>query len=261
MLFKKLILILAFTVNPSLAFAEVEAHVLYEHSKNAYEENVQNNLKTSGVVDEALAFINETFSLSKPLIFRFGGDDGPLYDPNSNEILIPYSFIQEVQERYEDANYAETGVSAIDATADALLHTLFHEFAHSLIFIHEIPVVGKEEDAADGLASLLLIEFFGNGAEIAISAADLFDLESEDIEAFDERDFWDEHSLDAQRFYSTLCYVYGSDPVKYSYLKQDAHFSEQRAELCIEEYDNLAASWLLLLKPLLKSNKMPESAE
>ncbi len=134
------------------------------------------------------------------------------------------------------------------------MHTLFHELAHALISIYELPVIGKEEDAADGLASVLLIEFFEDGQEIAISAADLFDLESDDKEIFED-DFWNEHSLDAQRFYSTLCHVYGSEPEKYGYLVEQSAFSEERAELCIEEYEILSSSWFGLLKPYIKHNK------
>lgn len=247
-------IIICFFFSISLACAGNEASVVYETPADKYEATIEKQIRVSGVASDIAAFINEQYQLTEPLVFIFGGIDGPLYDPNSNEILIPYTFIEDVRRRFKSVEYSETGVSITDATLDSVMHTLFHELAHALISTYEIPVVGKEEDAADSLASVLLIEFFDDGAEIAISAADLFDLESEDIEEFEEEDFWGEHSLDAQRFYSTLCHVYGSDPEKYAYIKKDAGFSEQRAELCIDEYESISRSWFVLLKPYFKHN-------
>lgn len=227
-------------------------NVFYDEPQNDEEAIIRSQIKTPGIVDEFATFINEQYLLPQSLSVRFGGDDGPLYDLDSNEIIIPYSFIQEVQSRFESANYVETGRSLTDATIDVVMHTLLHEFAHAIIATCQLPIVGKEEDAADSLASVLLIEFFEDGSESVISAADLFDIESGDRDVFEEEDFWDEHSLDDQRFYSTLCHVYGSDPEGYSYLKTDAGFSEERAELCVEEYEGLVRSWSLLLEPYVR---------
>jgi hypothetical protein len=247
-----------FFVTP--AFAENQARLIYDRPTNQLEAGIEKEIKRSGDMEDVVAFINDLFWLPAPLKFKLGGKEGPLYDDKSNEILIPYTFIQEVRSRFRAANYSETGVSVEEATMDALTHTLFHELAHALISIYELPVLGKEEDAADGLASVLLIEFFEDGAEMAISAADLFDLESEDIETFEEEDFLDEHSLDVQRFYTTLCHVYGSDPAKYAYLRKEIGFSEDRADLCIDEYENISRSWLRLLKPYMQPNKADSEA-
>jgi len=244
------ILLLLFST--PLVFAKNEVRVIYDKPINEYDTTIEKELRDSGVAEDVAGFINEKYQLSTPLIFKFGSHDGPLYDPAENEILIPYDFVHEVRSRFKKDNYSETGVSIIDATMDAIMHTLFHEFAHALIYNYQLPVIGKEEDAADGLASILLIEFFENGAEIAISAADLFELEDQSIDVLREEDFWGEHSLDIQRFYSTLCYVYGSDALKYAMLKKDAGLSEEKAEICIEDYERLLKIWLNLLTPYLK---------
>lgn len=240
----------------STAFAENGVRVVYEAPLNAAEASTVNMLKVSAVTEPVVTLINETITFPRPLEIVFGGEEGPLYDSDTNKILVPYSFIQEVKSRFAAAKYAETGISPEEAAQDALMHTLFHELAHALIYLHELPIVGREEDAADTLASVLLIEFFEEGQEIAISAADLFDLESEDIDEFEEQDFWDEHSLDVQRYYSTLCHVYGSEPEKYAHLKDDGVIGDERAELCIEEYEQVSKGWMLLLSPYtIKDNK------
>lgn len=229
-----------------------QAQVIYESPSDADEAAIATDLQEAGDVEALVAFINETFDLPQPLGIIFGGEDGPLYDPETNEIYMPYTFLTEVEERFAAAEYADSmGVTEEEATTHALMHTLFHELAHALIAVYELPVVGREEDAADSLATLLLIEFYEDGQDIAISAADLFDLESADHAEFDEEDFWGEHSLDAQRHYSILCHVYGSDPEQYDHIRTDTGFSDDRAELCIEEYEVLSQNWFLLLEPYM----------
>ncbi len=115
-----------------------------------------------------------------------------------------------------------------------------------------IPVLEKQEDAVDGLADLLLIEYFENGQDIVISAADLFDLESRDTDPLEETDFWDENSLDVQRYYMAMCHVYGSAPNQYKDLPGLLGFSDKRAENCIEDYETLSDNWHRLLQPYMK---------
>lgn len=195
--------------------------------------------------------VNREFTLTKKIDVQFGAEDGPLFAPDLNVIMMPYWFVDEVKARFNKAKYQETGVTIMQATEDAMMHTVLHELAHALIYQYQIPVLGKEEDAADSLANVLLIEFFENGQEIVLSAADLFDLESTDRNTLTDEDFWDEHSLDEQRYYTALCHVYGSASDKYQQLVQQQYISSERAEYCIEDYAVQADSWLTLLAPYL----------
>ena len=40
-----------------------------------------------------------------------------------------------------------------------------HEMGHALIDLYDLPVLGKEEDAADSVATVFLTRAVGNGAE------------------------------------------------------------------------------------------------
>ena len=252
---KSIQLIICYFLLVSSAFAEAGAHIVFANPENTNESAIQKELQSSEDIESVVALINDNFRLPTPLYFVFGGEDGPLYDGQKNEIVIPYSFVQEIKNRFIKAKYSETGITANEAAMDALIHTMFHELAHAFVLMYDLPVLGKEEDAADGLATVLLIDFFENGQEISISAADLFDLESEDTKVLEDEDFWDEHSLDAKRFYSTLCLVYGSDPEKYAYLLKEEDLTEEWAERCVVEYENTSRSWFVLLKPHIKHNK------
>jgi len=102
-----------------------KAILVYAAPVNESETRIQKKVKASGVVETTIEFINETFVLASPLTFKIGGRDGPLYDGDINQIIVPCSFIQEVEQRFWDVDYSQTGVSHEEATMDALMHTLF----------------------------------------------------------------------------------------------------------------------------------------
>ena len=234
------------------ADAEQRVKVVYTAPESPSEQVFRDSLQSSQVFESSAELIDEQFNIPKQLTLVIGGEDGPLYDPGTNKIYIPYFFVDEVQQRFEKANYQETGVSPEEATEDALMHTVFHEFAHAAIAMYDIPVLGREEDAADALANVMLIEFFEQGQEIALSAADLFDLESDDREVLEDDDFSGEHSLDDQRYFSLLCHIYGSNPEKYSSIEKQGILPPERADMCIDEYQQISASWITLLTPYLR---------
>ena len=132
-------------------------------------------------------------------------------------------------------------------------HTLVHEVGHVLFAQYDLPLLAREEDAADALASVLLLEYAENGAEVVLNAARMFGLESEGREGFDESDFWSEHSLDIQRYYASICHVYGSDPDGHiELINTEYGFTKERAEVCELEYERIRRSWLKVLRPYLK---------
>lgn len=227
---------------------ESSIFINYEEPSNKIDESIKQDILDLDVNDDLISFIDETFNISEKINIIYGYNDGPLYSSENNTIYIPYSFIDEIAIRFEE----EKKDNVNEKVFDSLLHTLFHEIAHLFIFEFEIPILGKEEDAADGLANILLLEYYEHGSKITQNAAELFLLESKDIKSLSKIDFWDEHSLDIQRYYSTMCYIYGSNPTKNGFIKKELQYDINKSELCIEEYNILHDNWFLILKPFMK---------
>ncbi len=188
--------------------------------------------------------INELLKFKQTVTVLTEVEEGPLFDPDTQEIWMPGSFADVVESYFgeEDA-----------PVADVYLHTLVHEVGHVLYSQYDLPLLAREEDAADALASVLLLEYVEDGASVVLNAANMFGLESEEFEKLEESDFWSEHSLDIQRFYTTLCHVYGSDPVAHADLVNEENgLSQDRAETCQYEYERIRQGWLDVLKPYLK---------
>ncbi|HJZ36409.1 MAG TPA: DUF4344 domain-containing metallopeptidase, partial [Solirubrobacterales bacterium] len=85
----------------------------------------------------------------------FGG--GPFYNPEDNSITLPYEFATVVLGVIAQADPEESQYEWGEAVGAVDSFILAHEFAHALIHNFELPVLGREEDAADGVATALLL--------------------------------------------------------------------------------------------------------
>ncbi|MEZ8274373.1 DUF4344 domain-containing metallopeptidase [Vibrio cyclitrophicus] len=226
--------------------------VEYSTPKTEAEQQIKKEIQLSGVNDTVIDLSNQLFMFNNPLTIQYGNEDGPLYDPQTHQVLIPYSFYAESLTYFEKNQYEkEYGKTAQTGAIDTLLHTLLHEAGHAYIEDQKIAILGKEEDAVDNLATIMLLNYVEHGGDTAISAADMFAFESEDRpEYYDLGEYIDEHSFDLQRYFSTLCLVYGSDPEAYKNLLDDVEndYLKNRKEFCVEHFDVINANWHQYLK-------------
>lgn len=126
-----------------------------------------------------------------------------------------------------------------------LTFILFHEAGHALISEFHLPVLGREEDAVDQFASVVLIPD-PEGAEsdssiVTDSIAGWF--QSAEDTALDQIAWWDEHGPDQQRGYQIACLLYGSSPQTYTALADNIALPEERRQTCTGEYQSVLASW------------------
>ncbi|RXJ73312.1 hypothetical protein CS022_09980 [Veronia nyctiphanis] len=197
---------------------------------------------TKPIADEFIALINKEFPLYKPMIVRLGGGEGPHFDPEKMEIAVPFTFVTQVLQRFRSPDAEIEGyMTAKEATRHAVMHVLLHELGHALVYDHDIPILGKEEDAVDNFATLVML--WHQGAEETLASAELFALFDLEVEEFSEAHFWGEHSLDAQRATSVVCLVYGSDPDKYEYLMGEQQKENDREGHCQYEYESKSRNW------------------
>jgi hypothetical protein len=94
-----------------------------------------------------------------------------------------------------------------DFVVGNMLFVLLHEMAHVHVTEMGLPVIGREEDAADAFATLALIKMgseFTHG--VLVQAAKGWFLSAERDERQGNRlAFYDEHGLDRQRAYQIVC--------------------------------------------------------
>ena len=152
------------------------------------------------------------FELPNPLLIKgvngFGG--GPFYNPEDNSITLPYEFPAVVFGVITQSNPQGTPTEWGEAAGAVNSFILAHEFAHALIHNFELPVLGREEDAADGIATVVLLKA-EEGGLYAIDAAEFWEAFSGRQDPPDLAEYADNHSFDRQRADNILCWVAGSD--------------------------------------------------
>ena len=171
------------------------------------------------------------------------GEPNAFYEPADRSVVVCYELVEEL-----DAMFAEEADPA-QAVDDALVFTVLHEVGHALVDVLELPVTGREEDAVDQLAALVLADGSEEGNAAAINGVRGLPEE----EAVDDLSFADEHALSGQRYYNVLCLVYGQDPDGYAVWVDEGVLPPERAERCPEEYGQVLSSWERLLGPYLKT--------
>jgi hypothetical protein len=227
--------------------------VQYGRTGNEDYQELEAIFKETRLLEDTIKELNGTFALPTdvPVVLRECGEVNAFYDPESGEISLCYELVEHYSEIFmADAQTDEEQEEAGASIASATMFTFFHEMGHALIAIYDLPVTGREEDAVDQLATMILLQGGEEGENSAIDGANSF--VGEDEEEMDDLSFWDEHSLDEQRFYNILCWIYGNDPEGYQYLVEDETLPANRAERCPAEYNRMSRSWEALLDPYVK---------
>jgi hypothetical protein len=179
----------------------------------------------------------------------FGG--GPFYNPEDNSITLPYEFTAVVlgvvaQSDPEESEY-EWGeaVGAVDS------FILAHEFGHALIHNFELPVLGREEDAADGIATALLL-LASEGSVYAADAAEFWINFSGRQNPPKLAEYADNHSFDRQRADNILCWIGGAEEELLVAFVEGEILPESRAVSCPGEWELLRRSVEQVMEPHLE---------
>jgi hypothetical protein len=163
--------------------------------------------------------------------------------------------------RYNRGKTAEQIRDGVEFVTGNVLFVLAHETAHALISVFEIPVIGREEDGADALATVISIKMANSFQDrVVINAARGWFLS-------DQRDrkegvptvFYDEHGLDLQRAYNVVCLLVGGAPDKFMTLAHEVKLPPERQKTCKFDYSNAEWSWGEVLKPHKRKPDEPKT--
>jgi hypothetical protein len=164
------------------------------------------------------------------------------YQPEKHRVYISYEFLDYLLKLFRSVEPEK------QARGDAL-NTLFfvalHEMGHALIGELDIPTTGQEEDAVDDFACLTVHQVGGSARDQAMAAARWFAIMSERNNS--DLPYWDEHSLDIQRFYGILGLMYGADPNRYMFAEKLV--PERTLQRYVSGYPKKLDSWERLLGP------------
>ena len=130
---------------------------------------------------------------------------------------------------------------------------VYHEVGHMLVGELGLPVLGKEEDAADSLAAILMLNDDSDPEswDALIDSADgwYFSATHSTGATIEDFSYYDEHSLDIQRAYAMVCMMVGKEPDYFSEVAKSYELSQDRVDGCSYTYMQAANAWDTLLAP------------
>jgi len=135
-----------------------------------------------------------------------------------------------------------------------MLFVLLHEMAHGLISDLGLPVLGREEDAADAFATVTMLEMkteFTHRTLVNATKSWLI-ADRRSREAGEPMVFYDVHGLDLQRAYNIVCLMVGSDPDLFEDLANEVNLPDERRDSCAGDYSNASWSWNKALQPFVR---------
>ena len=205
---------------------------------------------------------------------EFGGDS-PFYSSADRTLHFCYEFYQDVLNAAPQSTTPH-GVTRGTVITGVWTDVLMHETGHALFDMLDIPVFGREEDAADQVAAFIALQFNPEVARSVIKGVAAFwqmvsdhggDPPSvndpnppKDANLRCQRNplcaYSDEHGTAGQRLYNNLCIAYGGAPDTFRDLVQRGWLPKMRAADCSREYNQIKLAFVKTVLPFVDLQMM-----
>jgi hypothetical protein len=178
------------------------------------------------------------------------GESNAWYE--DNKVTICYEFLDDIWKNSSEVTTA-AGVAPIDTLVGPFVDVVLHEVGHAVFDLLEIPIFGRQEDAADQFSVYLMLRFKKDEARrLILGNAYQYraDIQGHKL-PLSLKHFADEHGTPAQRFFNVLCLAYGSDKKLFADFVDKGYLPKERAEGCEDEHNELAFTFNKLIRPHL----------
>ncbi len=260
----------ALALAPSLATAEDKSvlttkaaagaiHVIHEPPTNPAHQGAFEAIRGEATFAKAREAFS-MFRLPRDLTFKTrscSGRGGAWYFEGT--VTICYEYIQNIIE--SAASDKRPGwVSQEAAIRGPIADVVLHEGAHALFEFFRIPLLGREEDAADMVSTFGMLNLFRPQATAlvhGVAYSYLVDARMRtfgDTPALEERvplsrAYGGAHSTALQRLYSIVCHASGFDEAAFKELVELSELPAWRASGCVDEYRQIEHAFSTLLAP------------
>lgn len=213
--------------------------------------DIERALRERGVVTDIAAEVSSVVRLPDDLTIAVGaGSDAPKFTYERREIELPSSFIELVRAHLAEQGYRDERLEC--GVAEVVAFVVTHELAHALIDVLDLPIAGREEDAADDFASIIAVGYERDERIVTATADFLRSVSTGETD--DDTAFFGEHKLGLQRVAAMDCLRYGSDPKAYADEARSAGLSSAQLEQCATRWANSTRSWYRILAPHLRAD-------
>lgn len=245
-----LILITAVAIPAFSASKTNRVSIRYVPPKDPAHQEIYTELKQRGSLEKLQKLLSPVRLPGKLRISLTGcdGEADAFYE--DADITICYEYVAELVKNMPQET-TPSGIEPIDTVIGPIVEVSLHEFAHALFDMLELPVFGREEDAADQVAAYTMLQFGESEARRLIAGtAHAYHMDETKIDPCRSMaDYADEHGTPAQRFFNVLCIAYGADTKLFGDIVSKGFLPKSRAEYCEEEYEQVQDAVDLLIVP------------
>jgi hypothetical protein len=232
----------------------------YAPPKNPEHQQIHDILKERQAL-ERLSELLSPLRLPRKLTLKVEGCDG---SANAfyweDAVVICYEYLEYVRQN-APTQTTPVGLSPNDYLIGPTVDVFLHEAGHAVFDILEVPVFGREEDAADLFSAYIMLNFSTEDARrLMAGVAFLGNKEAMAAQTASPtlKAFADAHGLPAQRYFNVLCMAYGRDSAVYADAVKRGGLSEERAEGCADEYASLELAFRKLIRPYIDQERLSQ---
>ncbi len=225
-----------------------QAHIQYVSPTNPAHLLVYNELSQARALENIQKMLPPV-RLPRPLLLKLqscgGADDDAWYDDGI--VTVCYDFFEEML-AIRLKLIPPLNLKREEALIAFATNTFLHEIGHAIFSLLKVPVLGREEDAADTFAAYIALHYGSkNARKLILGYAYQYKAaqQTEEGEPLLEK-LSDEHGMAAQRFFNVLCLAYGADQKLFVDLVDKGQLPKDRAESCGEEYEQAAFAFRAL---------------
>ena len=217
--------------------------------KNAKYKTIYESLRKNRPMDAIIKEFNETLHLPNNIevVFEECKEENAFYDSETKKISVCYELVLKYVASIDQK------IKFSEKVQQATTFTLFHELGHAMVDQLDLPITGKEENAVDEFAMIMLLESENEAAiDLAIEGVLQFYYDSLDEDSID---FTDVHAPSKERYFDLLTLYIGAHElkdVKDWIGKDEDQLSAERAEGAKYEYEQKSKSWDKLLADFYK---------
>jgi len=237
-----------------------QVRILYEEPANEKQRVIRDAMQQRRILEIVASLLN-SFRLPRELTLAVRGCEGretAWYD--RDKATMCYEYVDLIQ-RHAPKIATPGGVQRGDSIVGAVIDTLFHESGHAVFDLLDIPVMGREEDAADFFSIYLMLQFPAPDARRLIEGI-AFNMGSEAREDFTDRPapqkFAGPHGPNVQRHYNVLCLAYAANQALFND-EVPAGLPPWRARNCWEEWAMLQRAFTKLILPHVDQQQFKEA--
>ena len=230
-----------------------QIEIEYSAPKNTAHEHIYRLMRERKVLERFKEYLSP-LRLPRVLLLKIEECDGEINAWYGDDaVTVCYEYLDSILQNVSEAT-TPAGVTRMDAVIGPLVDVFLHETGHAIFDYNQVPILGREEDAADQFAAYFWLQADKNDARRLLAGV-AYEYARDAATPGQKKDpFADAHGLPMQRFYNVLCLAYGSDPKLFEQAVTGGYLPPERADGCEDEYAQVKKAMTALIGPYIDEN-------